>query len=73
MRGLLALDQVAALFPGKGKDWVRRTLIRQGLVTSVRIGNALFVHQESVEALIRPAQAPGAPRWKFQSKGGLQK
>ena len=69
MRGLLALDQVAALFPGKGKDWVRRTLIRQGLVTSVRIGNALFVHQESVEALIRPAHAPSAPRWRFMSNG----
>ena len=73
MRGLLTVDQVAGLFPGKKRDWVRRTLIRQGLVTSVRIGNALFVHQESVEALIRPAQAPCAPRWKFQSKGGLTK
>lgn len=69
MNGLLALDQVAALFPGKGKDWVRRTLIRQGLVTSVRIGNALFVHQESVEALIRPAQPSTAPRWRFMSNG----
>ena len=52
MTQLLSLQDAAALFPGKNKNWVRKALVNTGLVSHVRVGKSIFIHAASLEALI---------------------
>lgn len=62
MTQLLSLQDAAELFPGKNKDWVRKALVNTGLVTHVRIGKSIFIHAESLEALISAKTPTRRPR-----------
>ena len=52
MTQLLSLKDAAEHFPGKNKDLVRKALVNTGLVSHVRVGKSIFIHAESLEALI---------------------
>lgn len=52
MNKLMTLDQVAALFPGKNRRWVIRSLVLPRRVTSIKIGSAHFVETESLNELL---------------------
>lgn len=52
MQKLLTVQQVAELFPGKGKRWVDRTLIPRGLPV-LKVGNFRFVRADDLEAFIQ--------------------
>lgn len=56
MQKLLTIQQVADLFPGKGKRWVDRTLIRHGLPV-LKVGNYRFITEEGLTAFIQKLRA----------------
>lgn len=51
-RVLMSYEEVAAMFPGKNRRWVRDFLVAPKRVESVKLGRDRFVVRDSVVRLI---------------------